>query len=166
MKRLAISLCCLAAAMTFAACTPVDDRPAGNSGPAASTTPLPDSVYKAQITIVNAPPTLKAGEQVSLKIKVKNLGNGNWPAQGQGSKYKVDLGNHWLDKKGTEVTADDGRTGLPHDLKPGEEAELSLTVKAPKTSGEYILVLDMVHEDVTWFGPRGSQTVKTNITVQ
>ena len=100
-------------------------------------------------------------------MKVKNAGNGVWPAQGQGSKYKVDLANHWLDSKGVaEVVGDDGRAALPHDLKPGDEAELVLTVKAPKSPGDYVLELDMVHEDVTWFKNHGSQTTKVNIKVQ
>src|SRR6266849_6184269 len=137
MKRIGIWTIFVLITIAFAACTPSKEPTPGNAGPAASTTPLPDSVYKALITPVDPPKTLKAGEQASLKVKVKNIGNGTWPATGQGPKYKVDLGNHWLDKKGTEVIGDDGRAPLPHDLKPGDEAALFLNIKAPKTPGEY-----------------------------
>jgi len=144
------------------------NSPTGPGGPAstASSTPLPEGSYKAEITPVNPPQTLKAGESASLAVKVKNTGSGPWPAQGVGPKYKVDLGNHWFDNKGAEVAGDDGRIGLPRDLKPGEEAELTLRVKAPKTPGAYVLVLDMVHEDITWFALKGSTPVKLNVTVQ
>jgi hypothetical protein len=170
MKRLGASLVCALSSVVLTACGP-EQKPSapGNPSPAvatSSTSPLPAAAYKAEIAPVNPPKTLRVGEQASIKVKVKNIGNGTWPAQGQGPKYKVDLGNHWLDKQGVEVVADDGRIGLPHDLKPGEEAELLLTVKAPKTPGDYVLELDMVHEDITWFKRHGSQTVKTSITVQ
>jgi len=165
MKRFGIFIICVLATIAFSACTPTGNQPGASADPAI-TTQLPDGVYKAQITIMSAPQTLRAGEQASVKVKVKNLGNANWPSRGQGAKYKFDLGNHWLDKKGAEVTGDDGRASLPHDLKPGDETELVLNVRAPKTPGDYILVLDMVHEDVTWFALRGSETAKTNVTVQ
>ena len=167
MKRLSASLACALLALVLAACGPAqNDRGPGSPVGVANATPLPDSAYKAEISPVNPPQTLHAGEQASLKVKVKNIGNGTWPAQGQGVKYKVDLGNHWLDKNGKEIVGDDGRAGLPRDLKPGEEAEVQLTVKVPKVPGDYILELDMVHEDITWFKWKGSQSIKLNVHVQ
>lgn len=168
MKNSIVLIICVVFAVVLAGCGGY----AGDSGPgAAGPSPvnanlLPDSAYKAAITVENPPRTLRAGEQASLKVKVKNIGGGTWPALVPDAKYRVDLGNHWLDKNGATVSLDDGRADLPHDLKPGEEAELVLKVKAPKVPGDYILELDMVHETLTWFSPHGSQTVKTNITVQ
>jgi len=166
LKHSTIILLCILIGLLLTACAGGENPP-----PTANTNikvaPLSDTAYKAAITPVSPPATLHAGEQASLHVKVKNIGDGPWPAQGQGPKYKVDLGNHWFDKKGvTEVLGDDGRVGLPHDLKPGEEVELVLPVKAPKTPGDYTIVLDMVHEDLTWFALRGSQTAKINVTVQ
>lgn len=168
MRHSSISLLCILVALLVTACSSGLNAPAGTGTAtgAASSAPLPDGAYKAQITPVNPPQTLKAGEQASLTVKVKNIGNGTWPAQGQGPKYKVDLGNHWLDKKGAEVVGDDGRAPLPHDLKAGEEVELILKVKVPKTPGDYDLELDMVHEDVTWFKNHKSPTTKVSIKVQ
>ena len=168
MNRLGISIICLLSAMAFAACTPTEDRPpAAGTAPAVTPTPLPDSAYKAAITMANpAPQTLRAGEPADLKVKVKNMGTAAWPALTPGAKYRVALGNHWLDKSGKTVVLDDGRADLPHDLKPGEEAEISIKVKAPQTPGDYVLELDLVHEGLTWFTAHGSQTVKSNIKVQ
>jgi hypothetical protein len=164
MKRCSASVLCVLFAF-LTACSPEQNEPRTPAG-VISTGPLPDTAYKASISIVNAPQTMHAGEQASVDVKVKNVGNGTWPSQGQGPKYKVELGNHWLDAKGAETIGDDGRAGLPHDLKAGDEAELLMTVKAPKTPGDYTLEFDMVHEDVTWFKDRGSQTTKVNVKVQ
>jgi hypothetical protein len=168
MKRFGISVICLLTAVAFAACSTTEERtPTNTTAPVVNSSPLPASAYKAAITMVTpAPQTLKAGESVPLQVKVKNMGNMAWPAQTPDGRYKVTLGNHWLDKKGKEVIVDDGRADLPHDLKPGEEVELTLKVTAPKPAGSYILELDMVHEGLTWFTAHGSQIVKTNITIQ
>lgn len=169
MRYSCLSLLCIITALLLSACSQGLNSPTAPGSPAASTansTPLPEGSYKAEITPINPPKTLKAGETAALSVKVKNIGTGPWPAQGLGSKYKVDLGNHWFDNKGTEVAGDDGRTGLPRDMKPGEEAELILKVKAPKNPGPHVLVLDMVHEDITWFALRGSSPVKLNVTVE
>lgn len=169
MKRFGISIICLLTAIAFAACTPSEDRTPSNgtAPPVVSASPLPASAYKAAITMVNpVPQTLHVGEAASLNVKVKNMGNIAWPALTPDGKYRVTLGNHWLDKNGKEVILDDGRADLPRDLKPGEEAELLLKVTAPKAAGAYILELDMVHEGITWFTAHGSQIVKTNVTVQ
>jgi hypothetical protein len=168
MKRFITALVCALFAMVLAACGPnAADHGPGTAGTApVAPNPLPDSSYRAEITLLNPPQTLRAGEPAPIKVKVKNIANATWPSQGQGPKYKVDVGNHWLDKDGKEVTGDDGRAGLPRDLKPGEEAEVLLTVKAPKTPGDYILEVDMVHEDITWFKWKGSQSTKANVKVQ
>jgi hypothetical protein len=55
---------------------------------------------------------------------------------------------------------DDARAGLPNDLKPGDEVELSLMVVAPGRSGTYQLELDMVQEVVAWCQDRGSETCR------
>jgi hypothetical protein len=60
----------------------------------------------------------------------------------------------------------DSRAVLPHDLKPGEEAELTLTVTAPQAPGDYFLELDMVHEGVTWFYEQGSRTLRWHVKVE
>jgi hypothetical protein len=168
MKRFEISLMCLLTVLAFAGCMLGEDQPSQGSGTsAASGSPLPDSGYKAAITMVSpAPPTMRAGETATVKAKVKNMGTVAWPALVPGGKYRVTLGNHWLDKNGKTVVGDDGRADLPHDLKPGEQIELTLAINAPKAAGDYILELDMVHEALTWFTAHGSQTVKTNIKVQ
>ena len=167
MKRFGISILFLMTAIAFTGCTPSGDQPRGSGVSTASASPLPESGYKAAITMVSpVPQTMGAGETASVKAKVKNMGTVAWPALLPGAKYRVALGNHWLDKSGKTVIIDDGRTDLPHDIKPGEEVELMLPINAPKAPGDYILQLDMVHEGLSWFTAHGSQIAKVNIKVQ
>ena len=156
MKRLGVFIICLVTAIAFAACTPTEDRSPGPLTSAVSPSPLPESAYKAAITMVNpAPSTLHAGEAASLKVRVKNMGTVAWPALSPGAKGRVTLGNHWLDKNGKTLIGDDGRAELPHDVKSGEEVELTLNIKARKTAAVH-LELDMVHETLSWFTAHGS----------
>ncbi|MEP6911797.1 MAG: NBR1-Ig-like domain-containing protein [bacterium] len=167
MKRFGISILFLLTAVAITGCSSSEDQPPVSGTSTASASPFPESGYKAAITMVSPPPqTLKAGGTASVKAKVKNMGTVAWPAPVSGAKYRVALGDHWLDKSGKTVVIDDGRTDLPHDIKPGEDVELTLPINAPKAPGDYILQLDMVHEGLSWFAAHGSQTVKINIIVQ
>jgi len=54
---------------------------------------------------------------------------------------------------------------LQEDLRPGAEAELTMTITAPSQPGDYVLEFDMVHEAVTWFKQRGARPLSINVTV-
>jgi hypothetical protein len=64
------------------------------------------------------------------------------------------------------LVEDDGRTALPNDLPPGAEIELNLKVRAPLRSGDYILFLDLVQEQVSWFYEQGSTPFEAPIRVE
>ena len=128
--------------------------------------PLPEGAYKADISVLNPPMTLKAGSLTNIKVKVKNTGNSIWPALGQpNGRFAINLGDHWLDKTGKILEGDVDRASLPFDIKPGEDTVLVISLKAPAVSGDYILEYDMVQENVTWFKERGSKTVATSVRV-
>lgn len=128
---------------------------------------FPDSDYREQITALNAPLSMRAGEKLVLRFRVKNLGYSTWPAVGnQEGRFQVNIGNRWIKTGSKEVNELDGRTGMPADLQPGNEVELPLTVKAPAEPGDYILEIDMVHEGVTWFFERGAMPLRLTIRVE
>jgi hypothetical protein len=127
---------------------------------------LGHSIFHAQITVLEGlPERMKAGEQVALRVKVKNFSGGSWPAEKSG-KNQVTLGNKWLNESGGILVEDDGRTALPNDLPPGAEIELNLKVRAPLRSGDYILFLDLVQEQVSWFYEQGSTPFEAPIRVE
>jgi hypothetical protein len=98
---------------------------------------------------------------------VTNKSNAIWLARERsGGRYQVSLGNHWLDRSGKVIINDDGRAALLTELRPGEEVELRLVVNAPNTAGDYLLELDMLQESVSWFGLKGSPTLRLPVRVE
>jgi ubiquinone/menaquinone biosynthesis C-methylase UbiE len=112
--------------------------------------PMVDSAYRACLR--SARPSLRAAPGSSLPtwVHVKNVSDQVWRA--------VYLGNHWRDVKGRLLVNDDGRALLEAGVKPGQEINVELKVKAPTAPGDYLLELDLVQEFVAWFGDRGSAT--------
>jgi hypothetical protein len=114
---------------------------------------------RAQILSSNLPTVIEPGQKQTISVTVKNTGDSTWPARlPHGITYHIKLGNHWLDAMGHPVVFDDGRTYLPHDVHPGEEAMMTLTITGPEQPGNYLLELDLVQEAVNWFGATGSPT--------
>lgn len=170
----------LACALALAACGG-GRQPAGNSAgasntpapePGATPGPLPANAFKAQITLPDPPAKLRAGEKATVNVRVRNASDVQWFARGAvvntnpGNRFYIAAGDRWLKADGqTLVTDMDGRYGIAHDLKPGEEEEVPLQVTAPKEPGEYVLEVDMVQEAVSWFSDKGSPTAKAKVTV-
>ncbi|HET6892565.1 MAG TPA: hypothetical protein VFH31_15785 [Pyrinomonadaceae bacterium] len=129
--------------------------------------PLPDSALRAEIRVTDPPAVMPVGTKQELKVRVLNAGDRVWlERERTGSKYQVALGNHWLDSAGRVLRNDDGRTTLRRDLGPGQELDLSLVVNTPQRRGDYIIEIDMLQESVSWFGAKGSQTVRVPVRVE
>ncbi len=169
----------LAAAVVFvialAGCKPkTTTSPAQTGNPPAVSKlagPLPDRGFKAQITLPDPPLKLRAGQKENITFKIKNISDVVWWQRGgelsdrSDNKFYLAAGNRWLDKDGKRTADTEGHNGIPKDLKPGDEAEMSLLITAPKEPGEYTIELDMVQEGVAWFGDKGSPTTKAKVTV-
>ena len=153
-------------------------KPATTGSPASSATPiskaaapLPNSGFKAQLTLSEPPAKLRTGQKEVITVKVKNASDVVWYAVGgeknerPDNKFYIAVGNRWLDKDGKLTPETEGHHGLTKDLKPGEETETTLQITAPKEPGEYTLSLDMVQEGVAWFSEKGSPTTKVKVTV-
>jgi len=142
--------------------TPTFSRAAG---------PLPDKGFQAQITPVDLPSRLRMGQKETITVKIKNTSDVVWWQRGgetndrSDNKFYIALGNHWLDKDEKRTSDLEGHNGIPRDLKPGEESEMTLLITAPKEPGEYTIEFDMVQEGVSWFGDKGSSTTKAKVTV-
>ena len=133
-----------------------------------SNAPLPDNAFKVRLEFpFPAQKRFKPSERTSVHVVVTNLSDTIWPsgvaAQG---RFSINVGNHWLDESGQVFVMDDGRSGLPYDLKPGERAEILLTINAPSKPGNYILEVDGVQENVTWFAAKGNQTLRLDVVVE
>jgi hypothetical protein len=161
--------------LAFTACG--GGRPSGGgstaSAPAASKTPgpLPDAGFKAQLALPDAPAKLRAGQKETVQVHIKNASDVFWWSRGgevndrNDNWFYIAAGNRWLKPDGSLVTDMDGRYGISKDLKPGEETDVPLTVTAPKEPGDYLLEVDLVQEQVSWFSDKGSPTARAKVTV-
>jgi hypothetical protein len=143
---------------------------------------LPPEALRASLTCTDRPASLVAGRRQSLNVIVRNVGGATWPAAGDatgryavrlrarwlkadGSLYKVDDGPPFKDDDGSHFKDDTNAARIPFDMEPGDTAGLTLTVAAPDESGDYILELNMLQEGSTWFGARGSKTLRASVRI-
>jgi len=108
-----------------------------------------------------------AGEEIRLKVVVKNTGSTVWlPTTARVGA--VHFGVHLFDEKGILLDLDYFRENLTpgagREILPGETIELATKVPMPR-AGKYILQFDLVSEAVCWFEHNGSPTVRQSIEV-
>jgi 4-amino-4-deoxy-L-arabinose transferase-like glycosyltransferase len=128
--------------------------------------PLPREALRAELTVVEAPPRVRANGPAEVLVRVRNASQVVWPARERGGgPYQVSLGNHWLDASGKTLINDNGRSALLRDLAPGETVAMRLMVTTPEP-GHYLLEIDMLQEGVSWFGLVGSPTVRLPVEVE
>ena len=134
-------------------------------------TALPNTAFKAEISFIDPPAKLRAGQKETVRVKIKNASNEMWWARGApintrpDNRFYIAAGDRWLKADGSLMTDMDGRYGIGKDLKPGEETEVPLAITAPKDPGEYTLEVDLLQEQVAWFREKGSPTAKAKVTV-
>jgi hypothetical protein len=122
---------------------------------------------RAEISVPDFPSLAHAGEELRVKVHLKNRGDSVWAGcERNAGPLQVSLGGHWLNSSGQAIAAGGGRTVLAADLAPSQETDLIYTVDAPSMPGEYVLELDMLQEGVAWFGLKSSKTWRGNITVK
>ena len=130
-------------------------------------TALPDAAMRAEIRPIKVPEHLNAKQATMIRVAVRNAGDAIWRAGERPSvPLQVRIGNHWLNQNLNTVVNDDGRAALLVDLAPGEETEIDLTINAPISPGEYTLEIDVLQEGVSWFGLKGSKTLRLPIVVE
>jgi hypothetical protein len=115
--------------------------------------PLAEADYAATLTSGRAP-RFAAGEVRELDVTVANLGGAVWPG-GREALPEIRISSRWRG-----IDAEGLRTPLPHDLAPGEKALVPVAVRAPDEPGAHVLVLDVVHEGVRWFGAEAEVPVE------
>ncbi|MDZ7836955.1 MAG: LCP family protein [Actinomycetota bacterium] len=116
----------------------------------------PASKYNATYVEENTlPDSMSANLTYKFQVTVKNTGAVTWERNGKQEAFF--LGYHWIDFDTKQMVVFDGdRTFLPRTaVEPGEEVTFELNVRAPSDSGRYILQVDMVQENVTWFSYQG-----------
>ncbi len=125
--------------------------------------PMPASAYAASLRVENdLPSQVMPGATISLVASVTNTGDRPWR---QAESGPLRLGNHWLSPAHVMLIQDDGRASLPGEIEPARPCHVTLEVTAPAEPGEYVLECDIVHEGISWFADKGSETWRTRMTV-
>ncbi len=136
-----------------------------DSQTAAKGLPLPDSAFKAQLSVADLPASMRTGQKYVVRVTLRNESAVTWPGRQPAWQYQITVGDRWLNEKRTTINELDGRVALDDDLAPGEVAVLSLPITAPPAAGNYILQFDAIQEGVAWFSEKGSGALNLRIKV-
>jgi hypothetical protein len=138
--------------------------PTGQSLGRAELGPLPR--FASAIALEDAPKVLRPGDSTRIKIRVTNIGDSAWSADGGDvGEFRVTASSRWLGD-GPVVAAESPRAMLSRDVRPGETEELWVPIRSPSIPGQYTLVLTMVQEQVAWFCDVGGGEARVPILVK
>lgn len=117
--------------------------------------------YQANI---QAPSSLVMGvdETLIVPITIHNTGSLTWFHSGT-NPFR--LGMRWQLENGALELSRHPRQSLDRRVEPGETIVLQVPLRAPVQSGQYELVWDMVHENVTWFGAKNPTEARSRVIV-
>lgn len=96
-------------------------------------------------------------EVISLKLNLVNIGRRSWNSHSTAAPCL--LSYHLLDAERRLLKFDNPRFPLPHEIKPGQKAEVTVRLLPPLQPGKYFLEFDLVLEGRRWFGEYGSKTL-------
>jgi hypothetical protein len=89
----------------------------------------------------------------SVSLQIRNTGFRRWRSQGVG---KVGLAYRWLNvESGKFSPVHTIVTPLPHDIEPGQTADVQAAFQTPATPGNYLLALELFSHDFDWFSRKG-----------
>jgi 2-polyprenyl-3-methyl-5-hydroxy-6-metoxy-1,4-benzoquinol methylase len=126
--------------------------------------PLPAAAYRAVVTPRDALRSVASGTSILFPVIVRNDSSQVLPSAGTDGWFMVSAGARWVD--GAGAVTGEAHGFLPADLPPGETAEVTVYLTAPKDPGAYSLELDCVQEGVAWFGDRGSTITRLPVQVE
>lgn len=109
-----------------------------------------EDAYRASIEPHEQTLSLAPDERRQVIFRVHNEGSERWSAN-LDERPQIRLSYRWLNPDGSIHTPEGPRSAFPRVVDPGEHILAPLHVDAPTTSGDYVLEVDIVHEQVRWF---------------
>lgn len=114
--------------------------------------------YDVEYVEYRGPRTGQAKESIKTDIKIRNHSFCVWSSL---DTLRPDfLSYHWLSNKGVVLIQDGERSPLPRPVGPNEECRVSMQIKMPDKPGRYVLAVDLVRENTTWFSDSGSPCLR------
>jgi SAM-dependent methyltransferase len=102
-----------------------------------------------------------------VALRVTNTGDTTWLGSNVPIQGWTRIGAHlYRETEGTElVDLEWCRSELPSEVAPGGEIDTSLALPPIQSAGRYLVVIDLVVEQLTWFANRGSPTAQIRLHV-
>jgi len=107
---------------------------------------------------------VQASQVFELQVTLQNTGFLSWSSQDP--DRPVFISYHWRDRSGKTIVYDGRRTSFHKEIRPGEEAKVPVSVKAPDLQGRFILEIDCVCEGVTWFSEAKNKALSIPVQVK
>ncbi len=128
--------------------------------------PLPDEGFRAEIKLANNLPNFTHDSKNKVTVLVKNVSSVSWPSVGaDDGKYVMTVRSRWLKPDGTILSTNSESAPIFYGLEPGDVAGITLPIAAPHLAGNYLLVIDVVQEGVTWFSDKGSPPLTLTVAI-
>jgi hypothetical protein len=108
--------------------------------------------------------TLAPGGVTGVPVAVENTGLLTWQSR---EAPVFAMSYHWLDAASNLVVDFEGaRTPFASPVAPGDEAQVTVEVRAPARPGDYLLAWDVVHEGRAWLSTEGVYSPRTAVRVE
>jgi hypothetical protein len=126
------------------------------------------NLLRSRVEFVERPILVAAGQPVPVSVRVTNIGDTIWLANTDTGVARVAMGVRVFDRKGRDVFADQTNLewgDLTGDLAPGQTTELRWSVRPLQTAGDYVLEVDPLVAEVTWFNETGDERSTVTLRV-
>ncbi|MEO8586670.1 MAG: hypothetical protein ABI584_10955 [Acidobacteriota bacterium] len=120
----------------------------------AGTLPMPRDAYRVSWSAPDIPVSAAPGAGLTGRARVTNVGSCTW-------MHGVRLLADWKGPEALEETAPTPNRRVA----PGETADLAFRLRAPETSGDYELRLDLEQQGITRFSAKGGATLDARVVV-
>jgi len=125
---------------------------------------LPDTAFCLQWLYFELPSKAAAGTTIHGIVVARNVSKSTWPDRKMAGysvgHFAVRLSWRWAIRGHSGelrfVTGYQGRADLTAPVPPGGTARFDVEIPVGKRSGKHALQLDLLQEDIAWFGDRGS----------
>ena len=113
------------------------------------------------------PVCVRLGETRHLDVEIENTGDTLWLADTPGLPGWTRLGIrlHAADDTSTLIDGEWHRVVLPHDVAPDDVVTVDVDLPPVDRPGDYLMVFDLVAEEVAWFADVDSPTTTLRLQV-